>query len=203
MTTALSVNSAGDCVAGTYGWKRGRGRGFAATVGVAMGRILALAPQPMDPVGRAAREPFRPGGFVTICFSLVKGPNKAAGEVAEGQAEPRSGLRAHHQPALGVPALPQPARRRRRPDHLVAGAGRAVPSERRPDSQGPRVLRRVRRPRRRLLRPRSEAPPAPDSRPRSQAARRDHRRRQPRASRSPTIPGSARKGSKSARCSTT
>jgi hypothetical protein len=36
MTTALSVSSAGDCVAGTYGWKAGAAAGFVATFGVDM-----------------------------------------------------------------------------------------------------------------------------------------------------------------------
>ena len=80
---------------------------------------------------------------------LVKLPNKACH--APGQ-QPRTGLRAHDQPAVGLPALPEPARGRRRPDDLVAGAGRAVSPERRADPQGPGVLRRVRRARRRLLR---------------------------------------------------
>ena len=43
--------------------------GLAATVGVDMGRILALAPRPMDPMGAGRetfQEPFRPGGFATI-----------------------------------------------------------------------------------------------------------------------------------------
>ena len=136
--------------------------------------------------------------FVTIGRCLVKTPNKGAAEESARQTERGSGFGAHHQPAFGLPALPQRARGRRRPHDLVAGARRAVPSQRRADSQGPRLLRRVRRPRRRLLRPRSEAAPAPDPRARSQAARRDHGRRQSRARAGRLSRASARKGSRSA-----
>src|SRR6266446_1332873 len=77
----------------------------------------------------------------------------------ETQAKPRSDLRTDHQSSLGLPALPERARWRRGPHDFVPIAGRAVSPECRANPQGPRVLRRVRRARRRLLRPRSEAPP--------------------------------------------
>ena len=92
----------------------------------------------------------------------------------------RPGLGAHGRTAVRLPALPEHARRRRREDDLVARAGRAVPAERRADSQGPGLLRRVRRARRGLLRQGTQAPPARDPRPRPDRARGDPRRRQPR-----------------------
>ncbi len=117
-------------------------------------------------------------------------PCESEEQSAENPAEPRSGLRAHDEPSLRVPPLPERAGGRRRQDDLVAGARRAVPSECRADPEGPRVFRRVRRARRRLLRPRPEAPPAADPRAGPEAARRDHGRRQPRprARRLPGLP---------------
>ena len=87
-------------------------------------------------------------------------------------------------------------------DDLLAGAGRAVPPERRADPQGPGLFRRVRRPRRRLLRQgsasgtcgRSSASIASCAWPSWAPATSDWR--------SPTTRASARKASRSSRCST-
>src|SRR5207244_1577500 len=162
ITIAFAVNSAGDCVARMYGWNAGGGA------------VIAMA------------------GILTWCFcynpllpcenSEQSRTDDVDGDLdAQARAtEPRSGVRAHDEPPVGVPALPQHARRCGRENDLLAGARRAVSSQRCADQERPRVLRRVRRPRRRLLRAGSEAPPPADSRPRPQAARGDHGRRQSR-----------------------
>ena len=105
-------------------------------------------------------------------------------------AGPRTGLRAHDEPPLDLPALPDRARGGRRRDDLLAGARGAVQAERGADPEGPRLLRRVRRARRRLLREGSAARPAAHPRARPPAARRHHRRRQSRAraGRLPRVP---------------
>src|SRR5438067_6042175 len=86
ITIAFAVNSAGDCVAGTYGWNA---RG---------GAVIAMA------------------GILTWCFcynrllpcenSEQRRTNDGDGD-ADPQArttEPRSGVRAHDEPPLGLPA---------------------------------------------------------------------------------------------------
>ena len=81
-----------------------------------------------------------------------------------------------------------------RAERVVAGAGRAVPPERRADPQGPRPLRRVRRARRRLLR---QGPaPAPPSDPRARSPRPGRRSWAPAISgwRSPTTPAFSGEG---------
>ena len=60
------------------------------------------------------------------------------------------GLPSHPQPALVLPALPAPSPGARHRARLLAGAGAALPPLRHPDPQGPRAVRRVRHPRRRL-----------------------------------------------------
>ena len=102
---------------------------------------------------------------------LLQSPACEQGEQSRSAA-PRqrgAGLGADDQPPVGVSALPDHARGRRGAECVLAGARRAVPSQRRADPQGPRVLRRVRRPRRRLLRQGSAPALLPDSRPRSPA----------------------------------
>src|SRR5947209_12882985 len=49
---------------------------------------------------------------------------------ARAQATPRSSFRTDDQPPVGVPALLEPARGRRRPHDFLPGAGGAVPPER-------------------------------------------------------------------------
>src|SRR5947209_8591650 len=110
MMTALSVNSAGDCEAGTYGLDA-RGSADPVVTGVAMaGSVVHLLLQ-----------------FPWVC--------ETAEQSSRSQQSP--GLRADDEPVVGVPALPERARRRRRQDDFLAGAGRAVPSQRRADPQRP------------------------------------------------------------------
>ena len=126
---------------------------------------------------------------------LVNPPNNR-------RTEPRPGVRAHDQPSLCVPPVPQRARLDRHRDHLVAATCRAVPPERGSDPQGSGLFRGVRCARRRLLCQGASAPPTPDPRARPAASGRDHRRRQPRAGHSPTTRGFARRASRSRRCLT-
>src|SRR4030095_16036004 len=76
----------------------------------------------------------------------------------QAEADTRTGLRAHHKTTVGLPALPHRTGRQGYANHCVSGARRAVPPQRRSDSEGSRVLRRVWRARRGLLRQRP--PPA-------------------------------------------
>src|SRR5262245_3079288 len=162
-TIARKVNSAGDCDAGTYGWNcDAAGEDAAAEVveGCAIG-----------------------GGFYSALTAVRLGPynrRESCENIEQTAPEPRADLGAHHESALDLPALSHGTRRCRRAHHLVAGPCRAVPVERCTDTQGSRLLRRVRRPRRRLLREGSTSAPAADPRARPQAARRDHGRGQPR-----------------------
>src|SRR3954468_21705825 len=153
-TIARNVNSAGDCEAGTYGvnWVSAM-RGF---------------------YFRTSAAPF-------AARSNPIQSDESCENVEQTAAAAGTGLRAHDQPALDLPALPGRARRGRRSDDLLAGPRRAVPLERRPDSQGSGVFRRIRRARRRVLRQGSAASSAADPRARQKAARRDHGRGQPRA----------------------
>ncbi len=118
------------------------------------------------------------------------------------ERRPRAGLRADDQPAVGLSAVPERARRRRRQDHLVAGAGGAVSPERRADSEGSRQFRRIRRARGRLLRQGAAIPPAPDPGRGPADPRRPSWAPGTWASRSPTTPDSRTRGSRSPRCST-
>src|SRR5437588_4153448 len=56
------------------------------------------------------------------------------------------------EPLERIPALPEPSGSRGDKDHLVAGPRRPVQHELGADSERPRILRRVRHARRRLLR---------------------------------------------------
>src|SRR5262245_38358184 len=132
MMIAFAVNSAGDCVAGTYGWNVERVPGCAGG-----GTAVAIA------------------GILTWGFLLQSGPlcesaDQTVGPAAEAPADTRTGFRTHDEPAVGVPPLPQRARGRRRQDHFLPGAGGAVSPECGANPQGPRVFRRVRRAGRRL-----------------------------------------------------
>src|SRR5262249_2879452 len=129
--TAFVVNSAGDCVAGTYGWKP-----VGCTAGVAMTPDLNI------------EFCYNPG---LVCETIEQRSGKNCG----GQAGHRAGGRAQDQPAFPrspLPVLAVLARRCWRSHDLLAGARRAVSPQRRADPEGPRLLRGVRRPRCRLLR---------------------------------------------------
>src|SRR5256714_3007010 len=83
---------------------------------------------------------------------------------------------ADDEPLERLPALPEPPGRRRDKDHLVAGARRTVQHELGADSERPRIFRRVRHARRRLLRGRVAPTPDADTRTRPRAPRRNSRR---------------------------
>src|SRR3954468_15185490 len=119
MTIAFTVNSAGDSVAGTYGWK------------------------PVVVGDCAAGVAMTPDLNIEFCYNpgrVCENVEQRGGENRGGQTDHRAGLRAHHEPAFRLPALPLDTRRGRCPHHLLAGAGRAVSPERSADPQGPRVL---------------------------------------------------------------
>ena len=166
---ALTVNSAGDWLAGTYGLERrlGHGGGYYPRRwrGARRGGARTCAP--------------RLAPRTSSYTSLVTRENKLAPEAPHARVG-RAGFGADDQSALGLPALPERAGRRRGAHDLVAGAGRAVQPERRADPEGPGVLRRVRRPRHRLLRQGAAPAPAADSRAGPRRPRRDHGGRQPR-----------------------
>src|SRR5205807_7310417 len=94
ITIAFAVNSAGDCVARMYGWSAGGGA------------VIAMA------------------GILTWCFCYnrvlpCENSEQSRTDAVDGDldaqaraTEPRSGVRAYDEPPLGVPALPQHARRR-------------------------------------------------------------------------------------------
>src|SRR5512146_78397 len=107
--TARTVNSAGDSVAGTYGWKAG-----------------------VAPSSRT---------FVVGCAMRRDGSIEPCERIEQAPAGPRSGLRAHDEPAVDLSPLPERARWRRRGNHFVPGPRRAVPAQCGPDPEGPRVLR--------------------------------------------------------------
>src|SRR5258706_8257088 len=93
-----------------------------------------------------------------LAFATIAVSCENCEQTCESQAKPRPNLGTHHKSPLGVSSLSERARWRRRPYNFVPGACRAVPSECRANPQGPGVLRRVRRARRGLLRPRPETP---------------------------------------------
>src|SRR5882672_2047388 len=92
-----------------------------------------------------------PWGGILACAFLLQSPfacenvEQSAVARAGGSPDGGSGLGAHDQPPLRLSALPQRARERGRPHHLLAVARRTVSPQRRADPEGPRVLRRVRR----------------------------------------------------------
>src|SRR6186997_987801 len=70
-----------------------------------------------------------------LAFATIAVACENCEQTCESQAKPRPDLGTHHESSLGVPALPERARWRRRPHHFVAVARRAVPPERRANPQ--------------------------------------------------------------------
>src|SRR5690349_2476658 len=92
-------------------------------------------------------------GCCTLGCAIARDGSIEPCESAEqAETDARPSLRADHEPSLDLPPLPQRTGRYRSSDHLVTGTGGAIPSQRCSDSKGPRLLRRVRCSRRRLLR---------------------------------------------------
>ena len=179
-TIARGVNSAGDWLAGTYGLEHGRCGGVCGRCGRgwAIGAILADPPA----------WPVRPR-------ALLQSPACEQGEQSRSAA-PRqrgAGLRAHDQPPLGVPALPQharsapacgPSRRRRSPSSSISTPRRSARTSRTSASSACAASATTSR---------ICAASPPDPRPRPQAARRRSWAPATSASRLPTIPASARR----------
>src|SRR5678815_5389853 len=96
-----------------------------------------------------------PRGGATGCCTLGcaiarDGSIEPCESAAQAETDPRASLRADHEPAFNLPPLPQRTGRQRRADDFLARPGRAIPSQRRTDSEGPRVFRGIRRSWRRL-----------------------------------------------------
>src|SRR5205814_3703396 len=113
-----------------------------------------------------------------LAFATIAVGCENCEQTCEDQAKPRPDFGTYDESSLGVPAMPERARWRRCPHHLVPVACGAVPSECRANPKRPGVLRRVRRPRRRVLRPGPETASPADSRTGPEAPRRDHGRGQ-------------------------
>src|SRR5215471_4968566 len=92
------------------------------------------------------------GGCTLGCAIARDGSIEPCESAEQAETDTRPSLRADHEPPLDLLALPQRARRHRRPGDFVAGSCGAVPSQRGSDSKRSRLLRRVRRTWRRLLR---------------------------------------------------
>src|SRR5262245_22993695 len=117
---------------------------------------------------------------VLVCAMARDGSIEPCESIEQAAPGTRPGLGADDEPPVRVPPLPQRARRGRRSDRFLTGTRRTVPPQRGADSEGPRVLRRVRRARGWLLRQGTAPAPPADPRTRSPPASRHHGCRQPR-----------------------
>src|SRR4029079_3934227 len=116
-----------------------------------------------------------PRGGATGCCALGcaiarDGSIEPCESAEQAETDTRPSLRADHEPAFDLPPLPQRNGRQRRADDFFARTRRAIPPQRRADSKGPGIFRRIRRARRRLLREGAAPSPPPDPRARPAAA---------------------------------